>query len=139
MPWSAREILRRLLRAGFIEVRQSGSHKVLCHPDGRMTYVPMHPGDMPNGTFQSIKTIRFITERIRGSITIAALGTFSFLDVFGYHYMNVRIIGNLLFKKIQNQLVGVLEILMDTGKSRSVTNNNPRCQALALFERILSR
>lgn len=54
MPWSAREILRRLLRAGFIEVRQSGSHKVLRHPDGRMTYVPMHPGDMPNGTFQSI-------------------------------------------------------------------------------------
>lgn len=54
MPWSAREILRRLLRAGFIEVRQSGSHKVLRYLDGRMTYVPMHPGDMPNGTFQSI-------------------------------------------------------------------------------------
>lgn len=54
MPWSTREILRRLLRAGFIEVRQSGSHKVLRHPDGRMTYIPMHPGDMPSGTFHSI-------------------------------------------------------------------------------------
>lgn len=54
MPWSAREILRRLLKAGFVEVRQSGSHKVLRHPDGRMTYIAMHPGDMPTGTFQGI-------------------------------------------------------------------------------------
>ena len=54
MPFSAREILRRLLKAGFIEVRQSGSHKVLRHPDGRMTYVAMHPGDVPTGTFRSI-------------------------------------------------------------------------------------
>jgi len=54
MPWSAREILRRLLRAGFVEVRQNGSHKVLRHPDGRLTYVAMHPGDMPAGTFRSI-------------------------------------------------------------------------------------
>ena len=54
MPWSAREILRRLLKAGFVEVRQSGSHKVLRHPDGRTTYVAMHPGDMPSGTFHAI-------------------------------------------------------------------------------------
>lgn len=54
MPWSARETLRRLLKAGFIEVRQSGSHKILRHPDGRMTHIAMHPGDIPNGTFQNI-------------------------------------------------------------------------------------
>lgn len=54
MPFSAREILRRLLKAGFVEVRQTGSHKVLRHPDGRMTYVAMHPGDVPTGTFRSI-------------------------------------------------------------------------------------
>ena len=54
MPFSAREILRRLLKAGFVEVRQSGSHKVLRHPDGRMTYVAMHPGDVPTGTFRCI-------------------------------------------------------------------------------------
>jgi predicted RNA binding protein YcfA (HicA-like mRNA interferase family) len=54
MPFSAREVLRRLLKAGFVEVRQSGSHKVLRHPDGRMTYVAMHPGDVPTGTFRSI-------------------------------------------------------------------------------------
>ena len=44
MPYSAREVLAKLLRAGFVEVRQSGSHKVLRHPDGRQTYVAMHPG-----------------------------------------------------------------------------------------------
>lgn len=54
MPFSAREILRRLLKAGFVEVRQTGSHKVLRHTDGRMTYVAMHPGDVPTGTFRSI-------------------------------------------------------------------------------------
>lgn len=54
MPYSAREILRRLLKAGFVEVRQSGSHKVLRHRDGRQTYVAMHPGDIPPGTFRKI-------------------------------------------------------------------------------------
>ncbi len=54
MPYSAREVLARLIRAGFIEVRQSGSHKVLRHPDGRQTYVAMHPGTLPTGTFRKI-------------------------------------------------------------------------------------
>jgi len=34
MPFSAREGLAKLFRAGFEEVRQSGSHKVLRHPNG---------------------------------------------------------------------------------------------------------
>jgi predicted RNA binding protein YcfA (HicA-like mRNA interferase family) len=54
MPYSAREVLARLIRAGFMEVRQSGSHKVLRHPDGRQTYVAMHPGTLPTGTFRKI-------------------------------------------------------------------------------------
>jgi predicted RNA binding protein YcfA (HicA-like mRNA interferase family) len=54
MPYSAREVLARLQRGGFREVRQSGSHKVLRHPDGRQTYVAMHPGDVPEGTFRKI-------------------------------------------------------------------------------------
>src|ERR1051325_7995453 len=49
MPYSAREVLAKLLRAGFVEVRQSGSHKVLRHPDGRQTYVAMHPGGFADG------------------------------------------------------------------------------------------
>ena len=54
MPYSAREVLAKLRRAGFDEVRQSGSHKVLRHPDGRQTYLAMHTGDVPEGTFRKI-------------------------------------------------------------------------------------
>lgn len=54
MPYSAREVLAKLRRAGFEEVRQSGSHKVLRHADDRQTYVAMHPGDIPEGTFRKI-------------------------------------------------------------------------------------
>jgi predicted RNA binding protein YcfA (HicA-like mRNA interferase family) len=50
MPYSAREVLAKLIRAGFVEV----SHKVLRHSDGRQTYVAMHPGTLPTGTFRKI-------------------------------------------------------------------------------------
>ena len=53
MPYSAREVLAKLVRAGFVDVRQSGN-KVLRHPDGRQTYVAMHPGTLPTGTFRKI-------------------------------------------------------------------------------------
>ncbi len=39
-----REVIRRLERLGFVEVRQRGSHKQFRHPDGRVTTVPVHPG-----------------------------------------------------------------------------------------------
>jgi predicted RNA binding protein YcfA (HicA-like mRNA interferase family) len=54
MPYKAKEVLRRLERAGFEVRRQSGSHVVLRHADGRQTYVAMHPGDVPKGTFRAI-------------------------------------------------------------------------------------
>ena len=54
MPYTAREVLAKLLRAGFVERRQSGSHKVLRHSDGRQTYVSMHTRDIPPGTFRKI-------------------------------------------------------------------------------------
>jgi predicted RNA binding protein YcfA (HicA-like mRNA interferase family) len=54
MPFKAKEVLRRLQRAGFEVRRQSGSHVVLRHRDGRQTYLPMHTGDVPSGTFRSI-------------------------------------------------------------------------------------
>jgi predicted RNA binding protein YcfA (HicA-like mRNA interferase family) len=54
MPYRASEVLARLKRAGFVETRSSGSHRVLRHADGRQTYVAMHPGDIPSGTFRSI-------------------------------------------------------------------------------------
>ena len=54
MPYKAREVLGKLQRAGFVIKRQSGSHVVLRHADGRQTYVAMHPGDVPTGTFRAI-------------------------------------------------------------------------------------
>jgi len=54
MPYNARELLARLQSAGVIARRPSGSHVVLRHPDDRQTYVSMHPGDVPSGTFRSI-------------------------------------------------------------------------------------
>ena len=39
-----REVVARLERLGFIEVRQRGSHKQFRHADGRVTTVPMHAG-----------------------------------------------------------------------------------------------
>jgi predicted RNA binding protein YcfA (HicA-like mRNA interferase family) len=37
-------VLKNLLRIGFLEIRQKGSHKQLRHPDGRCTTIPFHPG-----------------------------------------------------------------------------------------------
>jgi predicted RNA binding protein YcfA (HicA-like mRNA interferase family) len=54
MPHKAKEVLRKLKRAGFEERRQSGSHLVLRHENGRQTYLPMHTGDVPTGTFKAI-------------------------------------------------------------------------------------
>ena len=62
MPHKAQEVLRKLKRAGFIERRQSGSHLVLRHEDGRQTYLPMHTGDVPMGTFRSILKQAELTE-----------------------------------------------------------------------------
>ncbi len=62
MPYSANETLSKLLKAGFQVKRQSGSHIVLRHSDGRQTYVAMHPGDIPIGTFKKILKQAGITE-----------------------------------------------------------------------------
>ena len=54
MPFTAREVLSKLEKLGFEIKRQSGSHIILRHPDGRQTYVAKHPGDIPEGTFRKI-------------------------------------------------------------------------------------
>jgi len=38
------EVINILVRLGFSEVRQKGSHKQFRHPDGRGTTVPFHLG-----------------------------------------------------------------------------------------------
>ena len=52
----SREVLKRLKRAGWKEVRQSGSHKHLRHPDRPGTVKVPHPkADLPIGTLKSIE------------------------------------------------------------------------------------
>jgi predicted RNA binding protein YcfA (HicA-like mRNA interferase family) len=66
MPYKAREVLAKLQRAGFVIKRQSGSHVILRHSDGRQTYVAMHTGDIPTGTFRAIlRQARFDEEEFR--------------------------------------------------------------------------
>ena len=40
----AREVAALLVRLGFTEVRQRGSHRQYRHLDGRGTTIPFHPG-----------------------------------------------------------------------------------------------
>ena len=53
-PLRAREVVRKLERAGFAFRRQSGSHARYVHADGRGVTVPMHPGDIPLPVVRSI-------------------------------------------------------------------------------------
>lgn len=51
----AREIVKKLKEAGFLEVSQKGSHLKLMKDD-KTTIVPIHPGrDVPIGTVKSIE------------------------------------------------------------------------------------
>jgi predicted RNA binding protein YcfA (HicA-like mRNA interferase family) len=51
----AEAVIAVLERNGFARVRQSGSHVVMRHPDGRWTTVPMHKGrDPARGTLRQI-------------------------------------------------------------------------------------
>ena len=54
MPPRPRDVLYVLNSLGFEEVRQTGSHRILRHEDGRLVVVPMHPKELPMGTFRSI-------------------------------------------------------------------------------------
>ncbi len=44
-PLPARKVIRALTKLGFKPIRMRGSHLVLRHPDGRLTVVPVHPGE----------------------------------------------------------------------------------------------
>ena len=39
------KVIKALSKLGFKIVRKHGSHVVLKHPDGRLTVVPVHPGE----------------------------------------------------------------------------------------------
>ncbi|HVX19881.1 MAG TPA: type II toxin-antitoxin system HicA family toxin [Acidimicrobiales bacterium] len=48
-------VVRALEKAGFVVARTAGSHRVMRHPDGRGTTVPVHAGrDVAKGTLRGI-------------------------------------------------------------------------------------
>lgn len=50
---TSRDVIQALLKAGFVEHRQRGSHKIFKKESLRVT-VPVHPGDLKKGTLRSI-------------------------------------------------------------------------------------
>ena len=44
-PLNFRKIAKRLIELGYHPVRQSGSHVIFKHKDGRIIVVPNHPGE----------------------------------------------------------------------------------------------
>ncbi len=54
MSVNTRDLRRRLRKAGCDEVRQTGSHLLVCCGTCQ-TVVPIHGGDVPTGTLRSIE------------------------------------------------------------------------------------
>ncbi|MEK7127313.1 MAG: type II toxin-antitoxin system HicA family toxin [Patescibacteria group bacterium] len=49
-----KELVKILLKLGFIEKGQKGSHLRLTNPDGRWTQIPIHSKPIPRGTLRAI-------------------------------------------------------------------------------------
>lgn len=49
-----KDLLKAVLKAGFMKNRQTGSHVYLKHPDGRFTSISIHLGTIPTGTLRAI-------------------------------------------------------------------------------------
>lgn len=55
MPMTPRQMIKLLIKNGFVEVKQNGSHKKMFHPQKKITtIVPMHSKDLEKGTEQAI-------------------------------------------------------------------------------------
>lgn len=54
MTMKPAKMIRKLKKAGFIEVPKSGCHRKFVHPDGRMTEVPAHAKELAKGTQEAI-------------------------------------------------------------------------------------
>ena len=48
------ELVRIILKQGFVKDRQSGTHAVFIHPDGRWTSVPIHRKTIGKGLLRKI-------------------------------------------------------------------------------------
>ncbi len=48
------ELIRAIKKQGFVKDRQSGSHAIFVHPDGRWTSVPIHRKTIGKGLLRKI-------------------------------------------------------------------------------------
>ncbi len=63
MPAKAREFRRTARKLGFVEIRQTASHSVWAHADGRATTIPIHGNrDIAGGLYCAILKQLGITE-----------------------------------------------------------------------------
>ena len=49
-----KDLLKALIKLGFLELHQKGSHMRLIHPDGRKITLAIHSKSLPKGTFGAI-------------------------------------------------------------------------------------
>jgi predicted RNA binding protein YcfA (HicA-like mRNA interferase family) len=60
---TSKQVLKALLKGGFVKKHQRGSHLTLRHPDtGSHTTVPMHTGDLYRGLVKDIIKQAGLTE-----------------------------------------------------------------------------
>lgn len=50
---TAHEVIAKLEHAGFV-AHEGSRHTKLVHPDGRVTVIHRHKGDIPTGTLKAI-------------------------------------------------------------------------------------
>lgn len=64
---SGKELVRILGKCGFVVARQTGSHVLLEHSDGRIAVVPVHANeDLPKGTLRGIlRDIEITPDQLR--------------------------------------------------------------------------
>jgi predicted RNA binding protein YcfA (HicA-like mRNA interferase family) len=52
---NARELIKKIEQAGWVQVRVKGSHHHFKHPRySRLVTVPVHKGDLPKGLVEAI-------------------------------------------------------------------------------------
>ena len=64
---TAKTLLRALRKAGFEVIRVRGSHHYLKHPNGRVTVVPLHAGEVigPGLLRDILRDVEMTPEQIR--------------------------------------------------------------------------
>ena len=53
-PATSKEVVKIVHHLGFRLIRQSGSHALYRHGDGRWVTIPMHSGDLGKGLLRKI-------------------------------------------------------------------------------------